>query len=224
MTDYAFKPILLDLLQQTWRDEKAFWQELNPAERLASGTPELWAAKDHLAHMTFWRQRLAQKLAAILQHQELPASSESYEQLNLVIFEEQRERPWSAIHAESEQVYAEIFKLTEQLSEEDLTASKRFPWINEGEPLYTSFVGNCYEHTQDHLAQYHLDRHNLSRAIQIRETCARRVAQAGVPEDLKGTVVYNLACFYALYGSLERAATLLQEEIGRASWRERVYI
>ena len=32
MTDHAFKPILLDLLQQTWRDEKAFWQELNPAD------------------------------------------------------------------------------------------------------------------------------------------------------------------------------------------------
>src|SRR5258708_5041062 len=136
MTEHAFQPILLDLLQQTQRDENAVWHELGSTERAATGTSEQWAAKDHVAHMTFWRQRLVEKLTAIVQKQELPQHAQSYEQINPIVFEEQRERPWSDIHSESEQVYSELLKLTRQLSEEDLTTRGRFPWINEGEPLY----------------------------------------------------------------------------------------
>lgn len=213
MATHAFKLILLDLLQQAQRGENAFWQALDPAERAASGTPELWAAKDHVAHMTFWRQRLVQKLTAILQQQELPPDAQSYEQLNPIIFEEQCARPWSDTHAESEQVYAELLKLTGQLSEEDLTASGRFTWINEGEPLYIAFMGNCYEHAQEHLAQYCLDRHDLPQATQVRETWVERIVQSDAPGDLKGTVLYNLACFYALHEQLEKASRLLQESL-----------
>jgi hypothetical protein len=76
--------------------------------------------------------------------------------------------------------------LTEQLSEEDLTTSNRFTSITGGKPLYTAFLGSCYEHDQEHLAQYYLDRHDLPHAIQIREQCANRVIQAEVPAWVKG--------------------------------------
>jgi tetratricopeptide (TPR) repeat protein len=213
MTAQPFKTIVLDLLQQGHLDEEAFLQELNETERTAIGTPELWSAKDHVAHRTFWRQDLVLKLTAILQHQELPPSAQDEEQLNSMVFEEHKPRPWSDIHAESERVYAELIKLTEQLSEEDLTVSHRFTSITGGRPLYTAFLGSCYEHDQEHLAQYYSDRHDLPRAIQIRENCANRVIQAEVPEWVKGSFLYNLACFYAQQNQLEKAATLLQEAL-----------
>jgi len=208
-----FKPILLDLLHQAQLDQDAFLRELDAAEYAAIGTPDLWSAKDHVAHMNFWRQRLVLKLTAIVQQQEVPPSDQSFEQLNPIVFEEQQQRPWPAIHAESEQVYAELIKLTGQLSEEDLTIANPFTWISEGEPLYTSFMGNCYEHAQEHLAQYYLDRHDLSRATHIREAWANRVIQAKVPEPMKGGILYNLACFYALHDQLEKAATALQQAL-----------
>ncbi len=62
MTQHAFKPVLLDLLRQAQMSQNTFIQELSPSERAALGTPELWAAKDHVAHMTFWRQRLVLRL------------------------------------------------------------------------------------------------------------------------------------------------------------------
>ncbi len=216
MTTYAFKPVLLDLLRKAQSEQNAFFQELPPAELQIVGEPDFWSAKDHVAHLTFWRRRLVQRLTAILQGQELPPDAQSYEQLNPIIFAEQRERPWSAIHAESEQVYAELLKLTEQLSDDELTLPGRFNWINEGEPLYIAFMGNCYEHTQEHLTQYYLDRHDLPRATQIREAWVERVMQSAAPEDLKGTVLYNLACFYALHGQLEKAATLLEKSLALA--------
>ena len=74
MTAQPFKTIVLDLLQQGHLDEEAFLQELNETERNAIGTPELWSAKDHMAHRTFWHQDLVLKVTAILQHQEVPPS------------------------------------------------------------------------------------------------------------------------------------------------------
>jgi tetratricopeptide (TPR) repeat protein len=208
-----FKTIVLDLLQQGHLDEEAFLQELGETERTAIGTPELWSVKDHIAHRTFWRQDLVLKLTAIQQYQEVPPSEESEEQLNAMVFEEHRLRPWPAIRAESERVYAELITLTEQLSEEDLTDSNRFASFTGGRPLYTAFLGRCYEHDQEHLAQYYLDRHDLPQARKIREDCANRVIQAEVPEWVKGSFLYNLACFYAQLNQIEKAAALLQEAL-----------
>jgi tetratricopeptide (TPR) repeat protein len=188
-------------------------QELGETERTAIGTPELWSAKDHLAHRTFWHQDLILKVTAILQHQEFPPSEESEEQINTMVFEEHKLHPFSALHAESERVYAELIKMTEQLSEEDLTDSHRFASISGGKPLYTAFLGSCYEHDQEHLVQYYLDRNALPRAIQVREQCANRVMQAEVPAWVKGWFLYNLACFYAQQNQLEKAAARLQEAV-----------
>ena len=58
MTEHSFKPVLLDLLQQAHLAQDTFLQELNPIEYAAIGKPEFWSAKDHVAHLTFWRQRL----------------------------------------------------------------------------------------------------------------------------------------------------------------------
>jgi tetratricopeptide (TPR) repeat protein len=213
MTTQPFKTILLDLLQQAHLDEEAFLQGLDETERAAIGTPVLWCAKDHIAHITFWQQQSILSLTAVVQHQEQPPRAKSVEELNSETFEQQRLRPWSDILSEYQQTYAEFMKLTVQLSEEDLTAPHRFDWLPEGDPLYTRLIGNCYEHPQEHLAQYYLDRHDLSRATRIRETCADRVLQPEMPDLMKGNILYNLACFYALQNQLEKAATTLQEAL-----------
>ncbi|MBA2285654.1 MAG: DinB family protein [Ktedonobacteraceae bacterium] len=213
MTAQPFKTIVLDLLQQGHLDEEAFLQELGETERTAIGTPERWSAKDHVAHMTFWHQELVLKVTVILQQQEVPPREENEELLNSTVFEEHRLLPWSAIHAESERVYAELITLTEQLSEEDLTASRRFTPISGERPLYTTFLGPCYEHDQEHLAQYYSDRNALPQAIEIREKCVNRVIQAEVPAWVKGSFLYNLACFYAQQNQLEKAAARLQEAV-----------
>ncbi|MBO0784378.1 MAG: hypothetical protein J2P37_36710, partial [Ktedonobacteraceae bacterium] len=66
MTAQPFKTLVLDLLRQGHLDEEAFLQGLDETERTAIGTPELWSAKDHIAHRTFWHQDLVDKLTATL--------------------------------------------------------------------------------------------------------------------------------------------------------------
>ena len=91
MTQRPFKPILLDLLRQAQISQNVFFQELTPTELATIGTPEHWSAKDHVAHLTFWRQRLVLKVQAIIR--KVPQqTSDNFEQLNPIIFEEQRYR------------------------------------------------------------------------------------------------------------------------------------
>ncbi|HLV98721.1 MAG TPA: ClbS/DfsB family four-helix bundle protein [Ktedonobacterales bacterium] len=210
MTHHPLKPLLLDLLRQAQSSQNAFFQQVPEAEQVQSGTPGCWSAKDHVAHLTFWRQRLALRLQAILQNAPQPEAF-NFEQLNPLIFEEHRARPWSAILPESDQAYADLIALTAHLTEEDLTTWGRFDWMEEGLPLYIAFMGNCYEHTQVHLAQYLLDRHEPARALEVYEVWVRRVVEASVPDLLKGYVFYNLACFYATHSELEKAGPALQQ-------------
>ena len=143
MTAQPFKTIVLDLLQQGHLDEETFLQELDETERTAIGTPQLWSAKDHVVHRTFWHQHLIGDLTAALQHQEVPPCEESDDQINARVFEENKSRPWSAIHADSERVYAELITLVEQLNEDDLTAPNRFPSITgNGRSIPPSWAGS----------------------------------------------------------------------------------
>jgi hypothetical protein len=212
MTHHPFKPLLLDLLRQAQSSQNAFFQQLPATELVINGTPDFWSAKDHVAHMTYWRQRLALRLQAIIRKEPQP-EAQNFEEMNPLIFEEQRYRPWSTILFESDQVYADLIMLTAQLTEEDLTALGRFDWVGDGMPLYTSFMGNCYEHTQIHLAQFLLDRHENARALEDYEVWTRRVVEAKVPETLKGYMLYNLACFYATHNQLEKAKPALQQAL-----------
>lgn len=212
MTQQPFKPVLLDLLRDAQIDQNAFFQQLPESTLNATGTLDFWSAKDHVAHMTFWRQQLALKVQAIIREEPQP-DVQDFEQQNPLIFEEQRYRPWSAILSESDQAYADLILLSAQLSEEDLTAWGRFDWMNDGMPLYTSYMGYCYEHTQNHQTQYFLDRHESARALENYEKWTSRVIEAGVPEQLKGYMFYKLACFYATHSHLEQAWPVLQRAL-----------
>ncbi|HEY7419107.1 MAG TPA: ClbS/DfsB family four-helix bundle protein [Ktedonobacteraceae bacterium] len=210
MTHNPFKPLLLDLLRQAQTSQNAFFQQVPQTELTTSGTLDRWSAKDHVAHLTFWRRRLALGVQAIIRKEAQPPSDD-FEQLNPVIFEQHRHRSWPDILSESDAVYAELIALSDQLTEEELTASNRFDWTPEGAPLYSAFMGNCYEHTPLHLAQYSLDRHELERAINTYEAWAGRVIEAEVPDLLKGFTFYNLACFYATHNRQKQAWPPLQQ-------------
>ena len=213
MATSPLKPIVLALLQHDHRDEQTILQAMDESERNAAGTWECWSIKDHIAHRTFWHRDLVTKAHAVLRGEEPPASDADEEQINTTNFEQQQGRPFVELYADSERVYGELIALAEQLSEDDLTTSKRFDAITRGHPIYTAFVGACYEHDQEHLAQYFLDHGNAARATQIREQCARRIVEAAVPEWVKGWFSYNLACFYAQQRQLAQARAALQQAI-----------
>ena len=81
MTVQPLKTIVLDLLEQGHQDLEAFLRNLSETERTTIGTLQLWAAKDHLAHRTFWHQDVVRRLTALQQQQEIAESEEDADQL-----------------------------------------------------------------------------------------------------------------------------------------------
>jgi hypothetical protein len=217
MTTQSVKSIILDLLQEGHRTETAFVQALDESERAAIGTPQCWSAKDHLAHMAHCLDRnLIHQVSAILQQQEAMPREASVDLMNARVFAENQLRPWSEIHASFEQVHVDLIRLVERLSEADLMDTQRFSAICEGRPLYVAFFGNGYEHLQEHLMQYYLDRHDLSQATRIREQCTNSVVQRAAPSWVKAWFLCKLAGFYAEQQQREKAIAPLQQALSLA--------
>jgi hypothetical protein len=203
--------VLLRLLDEARRDELAFIDALDAGEREAAGAPDRWSARDHVAHVAYWRQRLADRLEAVHRNQPQP-ELESWETLNSAVFEEYRDRSWPDVLAGVQRSHRALSAGIERLSDEDLTAFGRFDWL-DGQPLHDAVMGSAYEHLQVHLSQYHVERGDLPEARRIHERSVARVMDAGAPPALAGVVLYNLACFYALHEELEQARATLDRAL-----------
>jgi len=212
MAEHAFKPVLIDLLREAQKDQDDFIAGIDAAERDATGTPNHWSVKDHVAHMAFWRERAVEYLAAALAR-ETPPSYEPFEEYNQRVFKERRDWPWPHVQETSSRAYSDLLAQIERLTEDDLVAFGRFEWTPDNEPLYSVVLGNCYEHTRDHLAQYYLDHGDAKTATELYERWTERVVGSVAPDHVKGIVLYNLACFYATHAPLEKAASALPEAL-----------
>ena len=207
-----FNTVLLRLLDAARRDEQAFVADLDAGERDATGTPDRWSARDHIAHLAYWRQRLARRLEAELGGEPQP-ELEPWETMNPRLFETHRDRAWPDVLAAAERSHTALGRCIERLTEEDLVAFGRFDWIGDDRPLHDAVMGSAYEHLQIHLAQYRIERGDLSEARRIHERSVARVVEADAPPALKGVVLYNLACFHALQGEVAEARTTLDRAL-----------
>lgn len=207
-----YKSLILSLLRQDQLDEAAFLRNLDESQRSAGGTPQLWSAKAHIAHRAFWTLDLVLNVRAILRGEEPAVRSESEDMVNARIFEHQREQSWGQVQIESQRSYQELVRLIEELSEDELADAQRFAAVSDSYPLYAAILRTCYEHGQEHLAQYYSDHHDLARAIEIRELCVERILRADppLPDWLQANFLYNLASFYQEHGQLDYADVLLQ--------------
>lgn len=141
MAHALLKPMLLDLLNATQITQHTLVTELNEIERSAIGTLVHWSARDHVAHLTFWKQRLLLKLAALVCN-ETPPRFDDFESLNVQVFEEQRERPWSDILLDAEHAHAELLAHLESFTEDDLASSRWFP-PEDGDKVCFQRVSLC---------------------------------------------------------------------------------
>lgn len=206
----SFKSNLLALIHQAYRDEQAFIDSLGDDERATVGAPEHWSAKDHLAHIAFWRQRLVLRLRAVLTGEPQPGFQDHL-QVNKQVFEDHREHSWREVLELGERSYEAQTEHLDQVPEADLVTFGRFDWIPNTEPLCIVVMDYSYEHSQQHFAQYYVDRRNPLRGAEVFQSWADRLVSADVPPAMKGHSLYNLACFQATHGNLEKASESLDQ-------------
>ena len=165
----------------------------------------LWSAKDHLAHLAWWRNRAADTLNAARTGRDVPAPVDETER-NAQTYMEHKDRSAAEIKEEARASWDRLEQAVEACSEEELI--KPHP-VQPDRPLWDSASGN-YAHLGNHLMFWHMDS-NREKAAESAAMWAYEVDGNifGTPKT-QAYAAYNLACFYARAGSRDRALPLLR--------------
>jgi hypothetical protein len=196
------KPKVIHLLEQALAEAKTLLDRLPEEARVAQGKLDHWAPKDAIAHIADWNDRLAANMAAVARG-ESPVTYDNFLEVNDQGFLAHRDEPWTAVLEWAAVANQHLVQQVQERSEDDLHSTGG--WTGE-QPLWRRIVGTGYIHAiQMHLSPLYQERGEEAHAEALQKEAARQLD--GLDEDAswRGTVRYNLACYYALAGRKEIA-------------------
>ena len=203
---------VLELLARGQADQDAFVETLSPGDRVALGELRDWKAKDQIAHNNFWRQDAINRLQAFLEGGP-PPDTEDDLVWNDRVFKEQRETPWPELVVETKRLRAETVALVQRFSPDDLVQKDRHPW-QHGATMELVVLINWYDHPAEHWADVYLSRHEIDRALDLRQAVATTVREL-FPHLTKmySFELYKLGGYSARSGRSEQAITAVREAL-----------
>ena len=167
-----------------------------------------WNAKDHLAHVSWWRSRSAQTLDAVRTGGELPPAVPDDDGVqNAIIYAEVRDRAADDVKAGARKSWAALRKAIEASSEEDL--AKQHP--RQKESQVWEAVPGAVGHAGTHLWSWYLDIGDEDRAIAVARWSYDVERRFFTKSEQLAESRYNLACAYARLGRPREAVPLLRE-------------
>ncbi len=205
------KPGVLDALSRAHAAERDFLASLSDEERSAASSAQRWSAKDLVAHLAVWKQRLARSLAAMTRGS-APVADVNVEAENAAIFEESRDLPWAPLEDMLRRAQAGLAEQAQVLKEEDWLDSRRFAWQNS-QPYWRLIVIDGYWHPILHLAQFHYDRDEAQCLNERVESDTVHLRQIDPSIAWQGRMLYDLACFYALSRQKGNAIAKLRDAL-----------
>ena len=168
---------------------------------------ERWSAKDHLAHLSWWRARNARLIDAVRTGGELPPAVQDDAQ-NAVIYAENRDRSAADIKKDAAESWRLLRAAVEACSEQDL--ERPHPYA-PGYRLWSTVPGNGHGHLAQHLMFWHLDNGDAQKA-EAAQLWVRDLDVRTFPERSdRANADYNLACFYGRIGDAAKVVPLLRQ-------------
>jgi hypothetical protein len=197
---------MAEILRATRQAERDLFGSLDAAVRDAPLRDGDWSPKDHQAHLTAWKARQADRLAAVRAGEELPPSIPDSETdaVNAELHATRAEWTWDAIEREADAV-------TSRLADELLATDSDHLLANP--QLVDGTFGNGAFHAQQHFswllaADIGLD---ADRVLRFGDEIERLVRDSGLPVRDRATAIYNTACFMAVIGHPDQARPRLRE-------------
>jgi len=166
-----------------------------------------WNAKDHLAHLTAWRNRGADLLDAVRTGGVPPEKVDSDDAQNASIYAATRDQSAEEVKRNARASWERLTATIAVCSEEDLM--KPHPH-SPGNAIWENVPGVA-GHLGTHLMWWYLERSNPA-AAEAAQLWARDVEHAASSNPKEWAITtYNLACFYSRVGNAEKALPLLRE-------------
>lgn len=169
-----------------------------------------WTAKDHLAHVSWWRWRGARTLDAVRTGDELPPPVPDDDDVqNALIYEEVKHRPAAEVRADAAASWTALRNAIEASSEADLAK----PHPRQAESQLWESVPGAVGHAGTHVWSWLLDGGEEDAAMAVAKWASEVEGSfASTPEQLANSR-YNLACVYARLGQAGQAMPLLRDSL-----------
>jgi hypothetical protein len=195
---------LIEALRSTRAVERDVMAAIEPARRDAEGADGGWSPKDTLAHLSAWRQRQTEVLAAVRQgHDEPPPAAAEIDDVNAIFHAQRADWAWERVATDAESTADGLMAEVAAASDETLADPK----------VVGSIMGDGPEHDLGHLVGLAPTDALRSLVIDLAATTQAIVDSGGWPARAAAYARYNLACFHALGGRLETARTLLRQAL-----------
>jgi hypothetical protein len=163
-----------------------------------------WNPKDFQAHLTAWKERQADRYAALREGRELPPPTVEEDELNAQFRSTRMDASWDEVAAEADAVAARLINEIRQADPEALRRSDR---------LIGGTFGNGVLHALTHFrwlaeAGVPID---VARVDAFALDALRMVQAPSLPDRDRVVGIYDVACFYALTRRPELARPLLRD-------------
>lgn len=205
-----YKSGLISMLLAQHGTEQRVWSALSEDQKQVPGELQRWSAKDHIAHVTYWRDVYTQRLRAAISGGTIPPPDPDYLHTNDVVFEEHRNDRWDAIMNWARQSQYDLIRAVEAIDEPSLVDAQKFDFTN-GRPLWQHIALSEGYHPYAHLCDLLLMTSDFAEAEQIQLDLFKTLSALEDSPAWQGNQRYNLACFYAQHEHPERAIELLDE-------------
>jgi len=171
-----------------------------------------WTAKDHLAHLSWWRSRNADLMDAVRTGEEPPPSVVDDEQ-NAVIYASRKDTSVADLKSEARASWDRLADAIAACTEDDL--ARPHPYAT-GATLLDTVSGNGQGHLAQHLMFWHLEHGDEAKAEAAQKWAYELDTSVARDERHRAFAAYNLGCFYARTGHAAEALPLLRKGLAGA--------
>ena len=193
---------LIDGLRAARATEAAIFDAVDPADRERPGADGGWSAKDILAHLSAWRQRETDVLAARRKGEPEPQwPGDGIDEVNANIHALRADWPWASVTADAEATATALIAEVTAASDETLAEPN----------VAGSILGDGLEHDLGHLGTVAATDGRASDVLALADTSLAILDRGGWPDRPAAVARYNLACYHALAGNLDVARSLLRQ-------------
>jgi hypothetical protein len=195
---------LIDGLNAARATEREILDAIDPDDRDRAGIDGGWSAKDIQAHLGAWRRRQVDRMAASREGREEPAlAATETDEVNAIFRAERALWSWDQVVADADATTADLIA--------EIVAAP--PALLEDPQVVGQIMGNGPEHTLAHMAPL-ADRVGArTRVIDLASRVESTIDGSEWPPRAAAFARYNLACFHALNGRLDRARELLRQAL-----------
>lgn len=143
------KPELLKTIRTQRAEVQALWTDLSDEQMTQRPGPQPdWSAKDTIAHITFWEQRMLDSIRA-MKAGEQPDWTGDIDGVNARAFADHKDQPLADVLGDFRRSGEEVIQALESLPESDIFEAGRFAPL-QGDPLIGYIAGNTYGHYDEH--------------------------------------------------------------------------